>query len=102
MASEWADIRHAREAKEAEDRKKAQEKRKTEMKKAEEMKYAQEISKALEKEMEKQKAEKKRKVAAMLDESEDVAMTIAQVEKKLKTTVEGMAKKAWLDVVMGD
>ena len=95
MASEWADIRHAREAKEAaakkeaEGRKKAEEKKKTE-----EMKKAEEDNKAQE--------QKKRKFDVMLEESEGVAMNIAKVEKKLKTAAAKEKAKTWMDVVMGD
>ena len=72
MASEWADIRHAREAEEEAEAKKKQE-------------------------------EKKAKLAAMVQESEGVAMNIAKVEKGLESAKAGKkAKSAWMDVVMGD
>ena len=116
VASEWADIRHAREVKEAEekkkaeelkkaeDKKKAEEKKKAEDKKrAEEKKKAQDKKKAQEQQAAAKKAEKKRKFEVMLEESEGVAMNIAKVEKKLKTAAEQTAKaKTWMDVVMGD
>lgn len=87
MASEWADIRHAREAEE----KKAEEKKAEEQKKAEEKKAAEE-----------EKAEKKRRITAMLEESEGVAKNIAKVEKKLKADAEEKKAKGWMDVVLGN
>ena len=70
VASEWADIRHAREA---------EEKRKQDEK------------------------EQNAKVAAMVEESEGVAMNIAKVEKELEDAkaAKAKAKSAWMDVVMG-
>lgn len=88
MASEWADIRHAREAEE----KKAEEKKAEEQKKAEEEKAAEE----------EKKAEKKRRITAMLEESEGVATNIAKVEKKLKAEAEEKKVKGWMDVVLGN
>lgn len=82
MASEWADIRHAREAEE----------KKAEEKKAEEKKAAEE----------EKKAEKKRRITAMLEESEGVATNIAKVEKKLKADAEEKKAKGWMDVVLGN
>lgn len=103
MASEWADIRHAREAKEAEDRKKeAEEKKKVEegMKKAQEKQKAEKAKKVVaEKVLEEKKSDKKRKIADMLEESEGVGKNIAKTEKKLKTAA--TQDKKWMDVVMG-
>lgn len=59
MASEWADIRHAREAE-----------------------------------------EEKRRVDAMLEESEGVARNIAKVEVAMKVAKDEKAG-SWMDVVMG-
>ena len=65
VASEWADIRHAREA-------------------------------------EAKRKEQEDKVAAMVQESEGVAMNIAKVEKRLEAARAEKAKASWMDVVMGD
>ena len=75
MASEWADIRHVREAKE---------KRREEKKKQEE-----------------EKQEEEKKIDAMVEENEGVAMNIAKVEKSLKAAEGKKAAPSWMDVVMG-
>lgn len=72
MASEWADIRHAREAEEKK------------------------------REAKKQQEERKKRIDAMVEESEGVAMNIAKAEKAIKTAAEGKkAAASWMDVVMG-
>ncbi|KAL9072023.1 MAG: hypothetical protein Q9161_003797 [Pseudevernia consocians] len=83
VASEWADIRHVREAKE---------KRREEKKK-------QEAKKKLEEE--KQEEEKNKNIDAMVEENEGVAMNIAKVEKSLKAAEGKKAAPSWMDVVMG-
>ena len=92
MASEWADIRHAREAeqKKREEMKLAEEKKQEAMKKREAIKMLEE----------KKKREEKERIDAMLEESEGVAMNIARVEKAVKTAGDKKAG-AWMDVVMG-
>ncbi len=98
VASEWADIRHARETEE----------KKVKEKKVEEEKAAEAKKKAEEKKAQEKKAqadiaeERKRRVEAMLEESEGVAMNIAKVEKGLKAAEGNKTKAAWMDVVMGD
>lgn len=79
MASDWADIRHAREAEE---------------KKREEMREAEE--------------ERRRRIDAMVEESEGVAMNIAKAERAVKAAgdkevgaTEEKEAKGWMDVVMG-
>ena len=92
MASDWADIRHAREAEE----KKAEEAKKA----AEEKKKKADEKAAETKEMEGRKVERKRRIVAMLEDSEGVAMNIARAEKKLKTAADNKEAKGWMDVVM--
>ena len=83
MASEWADIRHVREAKE---------------KRQEEKKKKQEAKKKLEEE---KQEEKNKNIDAMVEENEGVAMNIAKVEKSLKAAEGKKAAPSWMDVVMG-
>ncbi len=91
MASEWADIRHAREA---------EEKKREEMKLAEKKQEAMKKREMIKMHEEEKKREEKRRIDAMLEESEGVAMNIAKVEKAVKAA-EGKKAGAWMDVVMG-
>ena len=59
-----------------------------------------EEKKAEGKKEEAKKAVKKRKMEAMLEESEGVALNIAKVEKKLKAAAGEKKAKSWMDVVM--
>lgn len=85
MASDWADIRHAREAEE---------------KKREELRQAAEEMMEAEEEKGKDAEERKRRIEAMVEESEGVATNIAKAEKAVKAAGE-RASRDWMDVVMG-
>ena len=76
MASEWADIREAREAAERETKERLAK-----------------LETAI---------EKRKRFAAMVAESECVAKNIAKVEKAMKVTQTGAQANEWMDVVMGN